>query len=205
MVLTNYTPKHYFSDNINDKGWGCGWRCIQMLLSQYDIEKDIFTIAEEVKTLLGEEIVIDKKNTKISMADTYWIIMYISSIYQQMGIETTDVEMYTLQTMANLNDLFMKLQQHFLSQNSLVVVTAGGATALISGIQPSENGFDVYLVDPHIEHKEQNFDELVEFGKGGRGWINIRDVVLKGKNEIGIEDDNEFLMNSSCVFGFITV
>lgn len=205
MVLTNYTPKHYFSDNIDDKGWGCGWRCIQMLLSQYDIKKDIFTIAEEVKTLLGEEIQIDKENTKISMADTYWIIMYISSIYQQMGIDTTDVEMYTIQSMNNLNDLFMKLQQHFMTQNSLVVVTAGGATALISGVQPSENGFDVYLVDPHVEDKEQNFDELQEFGKGGRGWINIRDVVLKGKNEIGIEDDNEFLMNSSCLFGFITV
>ena len=133
------------------------------------------------------------------------MIIVIIAALSQMGIETTDVEMYTLQTMGNLNDLFMKLQQHFLTQNSLVIVTAGGATALISGIQPSENGFDVYLIDPHIEYKEQNFNELKEFGKGGRGWMNIRDVVLKGKNEIGIDDDNEFLMNSSCLFGFITI
>lgn len=205
MVLTNYTPKHYFSDGVNDKGWGCGWRCIQMLLSQYGIEKDIFTIAEEVKLLLGDDVTIDYENKKINMADTYWITMYISSVYHQMGFNTTDVDMFTVATMGLLNDLFIMLQTHFLTQNSLVVVTAGGASALISGVRPVENGFEVYLVDPHIETPDQNFEELKEFGKGGRGWINIRDVILKGKNEIGIVDDNEFLMNSSCMFGFVVI
>lgn len=204
MVISNYTVKHYFQDNLNDSGWGCGWRCIQMLLSQYGIQKDIFTIAQETQQLLGEDVGIDTENKRIHMADPGWIMLYVSNIYHQIGISTTDFSMFTLSSISNIDTLYEKLQIHFASQSSLVSVTAGGATSLIAGVKASDNLFEVYLVDPHTESINQNFEELKGFGKGGRGWINIRDVILKGKDEIGIIDDDEFLMNSSCLFGFLT-
>jgi hypothetical protein len=201
-MITNYTPKTYFQDNINDAVWGCGWRCIQMLLSQFGVDKDIFTIAKEVQDLLGENVGIDTENQRIHMADLSWIMLYVSSQYQQMGIES-NIDMLTIENISMINSLYEKLQNHFITQSTLVGVTAGGATALIAGVRQCDNLFEVYLIDPHVDSLEQNFEVLQGFGKGGRGWINIRDVILKGKDEIGIVDDNEFLMNSSCLFGFI--
>lgn len=203
-MITNYTFKTYFQDNINDAVWGCGWRCIQMLLSQIGIEKDIFTIAKEVQELLGENVGIDIKNQKIHMADLSWIMLYISNQYQQMGIEI-DINMLTIENTSQINVLFEKIQNHLITQSTLIGVTAGGATALIADIRINEELFDVYLIDPHVSSLEQDIETLKGFGEGGRGWINIRDVILKGKDEIGIEDDNEFLLNSSCLFGFLNV
>jgi hypothetical protein len=204
MVLTNYIVKHYFDDNIDDSGWGCGWRCIQMLLSHLGIEKNIFTIATEINEMLGEDFKIDNDNKKIDMADTTTIMLYVSMTFKLLGAESTDINMYHLTNTCKLPELFEKIKTHFATTQTLIVVTAGGATALIGGIRKiDEEPFEVYLVDPHVQSKEQNFEELKQFGKGGRGWININDIVLKGKDEIGIEDDNEFLMNSSCLFGFL--
>lgn len=204
MVLTNYIAKHYFDDNMNDNGWGCGWRCIQMLLSHLGINKDIFTIASETNEILGEHFKIDKYNKKIDMADTTTIMLYVSMVFKSIGVESTDIDMYHLTNTWKLSELFEKIQTHFATTQTLIVVTAGGATALIGGVRKlDEDPFEVYLIDPHVQSKDQNFDELKEFGKGGRGWINIKDIILKGKKEIGIDDDNEFLMNSSCLFGFL--
>jgi hypothetical protein len=204
MILTNYTLKHYFDDDINDSGWGCGWRCIQMLLSHLGIEKDIFTIAKEANEILGENFKIDTVNKKIDMAETTTIMLYVSMAFKSIGAESTDIDFHHLTNMCNLPELFHKLQMHFARTQTLVVVTASGATALIAGIRKiDKQHFEVYLVDPHIQTKEQNFEELKGFGKGGRGWINIRNIILAGKDEIGINDDDEFLMNSSCLFGFL--
>jgi len=203
-IITNYTPKFYFQDELDDSGWGCGWRCIQMLLSQLGIDKDIFTIAFEVSELIGEGVNIDFDNRKINMADTYWILLYMCNVCHMMGASEANMEMFTVESTTMLNELSERLQTHFLTQKSLVVVTAGGATALISGIKSNESGsFDVYLIDPHTSSLDVNFEELKGFGKGGRGWIDIRDIILKGMDEIGIDNDDEFLVNSSCLFGFL--
>ena len=204
-VLTNYIPKYYFQDDLDDSGWGCGWRCIQMLLSQIDINKNIFDIAYEIKDIVGEDISIDLDSKKINMADIYWIMLYMSGVGHQLGHTDTEFEMFTIENMSQINNLYDKLQMHFLLQKSLVVVTAGGATALIAGVKPAtdENLFDVYLVDPHTSSIDVDFNKLKGFGEGGRGWTNVRNVILKGKEKIGIEDDDEFLMNSSCLFGFL--
>ena len=203
-MINNYTPKHYFEDGVNDAVWGCGWRCIQMLLSQIDITKDIFTIAQEVQELLGEDVGIDVTNQKIHMADLSWIMLYMSNIYSSFGL-TCDIDMFTIASMSMINTLYEKIQVHLTNQNTLIGITAGGATALIAGIRESSDLFEVYLVDPHVNSLEQDFEILQGFGQGGRGWINIRDIILKGKDEIGIVDDNEFLMNSSCLFGFVII
>lgn len=191
--------------DINDDGWGCGWRCIQMLLSQFGIEKDIFTIAIETSQLLGEEISIDFDNRKIVMADTSWIMLYVCHCLHQLELSSTEFNMYHLATKYMLPELLQTLTSHFRSETTLVTVTAGGATSLIAGVRPSltnSDTFDVYLVDPHMP-KHGDFDTLRGFGKGGRGWIDIKKIIYKGKEEIGILDDNEFLLNSSCLFGFI--
>jgi hypothetical protein len=205
-VITNYKPYYYGCDGINDTDWGCGWRCIQMLLSQLKIEKDLFTIAFETQELIGDPFTIDIENSKIHMADTYWIMLYTCDQVQKIGFDDAKFDMLTLQNTNEIPDLYQKLQEHFLTENNLVVVTASGATSLIAGVRSADSLFEVYLVDPHVQvtgnEQQPNFDVLNGFGKGGRGWININEIILKGKNEIGIEDDNEFLENSSCLFGF---
>lgn len=203
-MINNYTIKHYFQDDINDAVWGCGWRCIQMLLSQVGIEKDIFIIAKDIEDLLGENVGIDIENQRIHMADPGWIMLYMSNIYHQMQLNA-NFDMFTIESMSMINTLFEKLQNHFITQTTLITVTAGGATSLIADVRLCDNLFEIYLIDPHVDSLEQNFEVLQGFGKGGRGWINIRDVILKGKDEIGIVDDNEFLMNSSCLFGFLEI
>lgn len=204
-IITNYKPHYYNCDGINDTDWGCGWRCIQMLLSQLNTEKDLFTIALETQELTGDPFSIDFDNNKINMADTSWVMLYICDQAQKIGFDDAKFDMLTLQTTDDIPNLYQKLQEHFLTETSLVVVSASGATSLIAGVRSTDSLFDVYLVDPHLrvsDNEQPNFDVLQGFGKGGRGWINISEIIYKGKNDIGIEDDNEFLENSSCLFGF---
>ncbi len=204
-IINNYTPYYYGCDGINDTNWGCGWRCIQMLLSQFGVEKDILTIAFETQDIVGEQFAIDVDSKKIHLADTTWIMLYVTNQAHQIGFDNVKFEMCTIQNMSDLPELYQKLQEHFLTETSMVVVTAGCATSLIAGIRVSDHVFDVYLVDPHVQINANGeipvFDELKGFGKGGKGWINIKDIILNGKEEIGIQDDNEFLSNSSCLFG----
>ena len=205
QILTNYRPYYYRIDDINDTGWGCGWRCIQMLLSQISqTEFNIFTIAKEVEKLTKDNVRLDLENQKIGMADTYWIMLYVTDYYQRHGKLTTKFTMLTINSIRLLNELYETLQYHFVEQDTLVVVSAGGATGLLAGVRPSRDGttFEVYLIDPHMS-PGQSFNELVGFGDGGRGWIDIKDIILKGMLEIGLDDPDEFLENSSCLFGFI--
>lgn len=202
--ISNYIHKYYYQDGINDQGWGCGWRCIQMLLSQLGINKDIFSIAQDVKEMVGDNVNIDLVNKKINMADAYWIMLYVTNVYHQTGFVEADFEMFTIESMSMMDTLREKIELHLLVNQTLITVTAGGATSLISGVKDNDNGtFDIYLVDPHIQYEGEEYGDIKGFGKGGHGWINIRDVILKGKDEIGILDDDEFLVNSSCLFGFI--
>eukprot|EP00049_Salpingoeca_infusionum_P021036 m.365989 g.365989 ORF g.365989 m.365989 type:complete len:227 (-) comp34109_c0_seq1:459-1139(-) len=76
--------------------------------------------------------------------------------------------------------------------------------------------YEVFLIDPHmpVKHSSEqtgedadtavDFNVLRGFGCGGRGWTNIRNIVLKGQSELGIEDDAVFLSLSSTALLFFS-
>jgi hypothetical protein len=177
-AIKNYKAYWYNCDNIEDYGWGCGWRCIQMLLSQYHANNDIFTIGREVKLDIYHQLQI---NDKLPFMDITWIGKYMKKYENTYKI-------YTINNINQINEFVSKLETYFTNYNKLVVVVSSGAISLIGGVKRIGKKTYVYLIDPHVWYKTDRFPSLIGFGNGGKGWTDLDNILYKGIDVLNISE-----------------
>lgn len=193
--LTDYVPHWCMMDENMDKEWGCGWRSLQTLLSQIGIFNDIWTLAFELRAFTGDpEIVFDYDRKEISMADLSQISPYFVNVAINNGYTNANFDMLMINNLDALNNVSSKLNEYFNGSNSKVLglFGTGGNVACIGGYQKIDGKDMIYLVDPHGDSPEMNFESCNGIGRGGQGWVDLKESVLYG-NHIFKKTDNDFL------------
>jgi hypothetical protein len=178
LKLSTLTPTIFYpfnSEGIVDHGWGCAWRCIQTILSSYNIQMGFEEIFEKFgsRTALGplyalkygdEELPFEKPwvphETELGWAEPFIGQMAL----QFCGI---DSELETLngfpachtpkQVFHNAPLNFLEFQKrlttHFAVADAPPVMIDNGTYALnIIGISVYPTNITLRIADPHIEN-----------------------------------------------------
>jgi hypothetical protein len=194
--VTNYIPHWCMMDQNNDKEWGCGWRSLQMLLSQLSILKDVWTLGFEVKEFTGDpELVLDYDKGEISMCDLSQTAPYFVNEAIKVGAKNVDFDMLMINNNEALKTVSGKLDQYFNSGDhpkTLALFGTGGNVACIGGFQKMGEVDMIYLIDPHGDSPEMDFDKCNGIGRGGQGWVSLKETVMYG-NHIFNKSEDDFL------------
>lgn len=194
--ITNYIPHWCMMDEHMDAEWGCGWRSLQMLLSQLGVMNDVFTLAFEVRTFTGDpEILFDYDKDEVSMADLSQIAPYFVDVATKQGNTSANFDMLMINNLDALNSIINKLNEYYNTDGhpkTIGLFGTGGNVACIAGYQKIDDKHMIYLIDPHGDSPEMNFEHCSGIGRGGQGWVDLKENVLYG-NHIFKKSDNEFL------------
>ena len=68
----------------------------------------------------------------------------------------------------------------------------GGNVACIGGYQKLDDKHMIYLIDPHGDSPEMDFEKCNGIGRGGQGWVDLKESIMYG-NHIFKKTENEFL------------
>lgn len=188
--LTNYMPYWCDMDQFSDNEWGCGWRSLQILMSQLGQVEDVMTLANNVKTFTGdEEIVIDFKdeNVVISMADLSQLAPYFEDYLKKNGHVSANFDMLMINDVASAKTVCQRLHQHFNvnGKKNLCLIGSGGNVGLICGIDGEDEKSITYLIDPHSTGGNFNFNSLNVVGAGGQGWYPLWNFITYGHEQLG--------------------
>jgi hypothetical protein len=201
--LVNFTPHWCCEDDFYDLDWGCGWRSLQTILTQIGINKDVWTLAFEVKDFTqDDELLIDFDNQVISMADMSLIISYFVDQAKSIGMaeQNADFDLLMISKPTDFNKIMDKLNDHFNVKKSktLVMIATGGNIGLIAGYKLDTYGANmIFLFDPHSKNRSQ-----AKIGVGGIGWVSLSDTILSGQKEMG-RSVVDFLELNPPTFGFV--
>ena len=183
-------------DGNTDKEWGCGWRSLQTLLSQIGIFNDVWTLAFELRAFTGDpDIVFDYDRGEISMADLSQISPYFVNIAINNGYTNANFDMLMINNLEALNNITSKLNAYYNNEGNTKILGlfgTGGNVACIAGYQKMDDKDMIYLIDPHGDSPEMNFENCDGIGRGGQGWVDLKESVLFG-NHIFKKTDNDFL------------
>lgn len=192
--ITSYVPHWCMMDSNNDKEWGCGWRSLQTILSQFNIFKDIWSLALEVREFTGDpEIILDYDKMEISMCDLSQTAPYIVNEAVKLGNKQADFDMLMINNNSALNSVSSKLNQYFNTGDHpkvLGLIGTGGNVACICGYD-NQSG-KIFLMDPHGDSPEMNFNHCNGIGRGGQGWVSLKETVMFG-NHIFNKSEDDFL------------
>lgn len=193
--LTNYVPHWCMMDQNMDKEWGCGWRSLQTILSQINVLNDVWTLAFELRAFTGdEEIVFDYDRGEISMADLSQLAPYFENVAKTQGHSNAGFQMLMINNLDALDNISNILNQYFNGDGPKVLglFGTGGNVACIGGYQKLDDKHMIYLIDPHGDSPEMDFEKCNGIGRGGQGWVDLKDSVMYG-NHIFKKTENEFL------------
>ena len=175
-------------DGIMDREWGCGWRSLQTLLSQISVHNDIWTLGFDVKSFTQDpELIIDFDKPEISMSDMSQLAPYYVSIANKQGSEKPDFNMLMINTLDSIKMVSHHLNKHFnVDKNQVLsMIGTGGNVALIGGYQNIDSRDMIYLIDPHVNNPNDDFNTCRGIGRGGQGWVDLKETVLYGMEILG--------------------
>lgn len=194
--VTNYIPYWCMMDDVMDREWGCGWRSLQMLLSQLGIIKDIWTLAFDVKEFTNDpELILNYDDCEVSMCDLSQISPYFINEAIKNGAKDATFDMLMINNLESFNNISQKMNDYFNLENSngtLALFGTGGNVACIGGFYKIDDDAMIYLIDPHGDSSEMDFENCNGIGRGGQGWISFKDTVMYG-NHLFNKTDDEFL------------
>ncbi|XP_953439.1 uncharacterized protein TA09880 [Theileria annulata] len=171
MVQGNYQYYHYTQMGVNDTGWGCCYRSLQLVCSWYLLgyhTTKLVPTHSKIQEVLKENDVSHKdlkvgSNTWIGTVECgYFLNWYLGYMYKTLYLN--DVSEFR-----NYN---VVIADHLKSQGTPVIVGAGAYAYVILGIcVESEQGEVAYLIaDPHYTG-EDSIKNVVN--KGGIGWKKV--------------------------------
>lgn len=194
--ITNYVPHWCMMDSNMDAEWGCGWRSLQTLMSQLNILKDVWTLAFEVKEFTGDpEIILDYDDNQISMCDLSQTAPFFVNEAIKSGSKDADFDMFMINDLSALENVSQKLDQYFNSgdhSKTLGLFGTGGNVSCIGGFQKLGEVDMIYLIDPHGDSTEMDFENCHGIGRGGQGWVSLKETVMYGNHIFG-KPENDFL------------
>ena len=179
-TLSSYAKYRY---ETWDEGWGCGWRCLQMVSAKLLQRED--SVERIYQTLLERgHCGFPKEGTErkhYGFLDASMIAAYYSDEHE------LSLEMHQIRTTNELTAFVSHLQtlQPF-GYASVVVMIHDGYVVVIDDVRDEY----VKIIDPHQPpNSGEKFIGLQTVGKGGIGWKNLREVVFYNSAIIGLETD----------------
>ncbi|KAL6047120.1 UFM1-specific peptidase 1 (non-functional) [Balamuthia mandrillaris] len=199
-VVPGCSAYWYRCDQEDDEGWGCGYRCCQMLVRQHHALRhdgegagqepaDVPTIAGIISTVNNEIA-----SSASSLPPLKWgewmslehIIHYFRSQWRKRrkGHPDEDLawEYFIFESLDRRAALVSKLEDHLVRHQSLVIVEGTGMIFCIGGFDCRNSVVYVYILDPHgpptvwTGEEEDGRDACTSSAfrfKGGVGWIPL--------------------------------
>lgn len=179
LIKGFYQYYHYMQGGINDNGWGCCYRSIQMVASWYLLQYynvNAVPMHSLIQKYLKErdpshiEMVIGSPTWIGTVESGYFINWYLN--YNTKTFHLTGVD--------DLRNYNGKLAQHFESLGTPVIMGVGMYAYVLIGICMGANPGDVaYLIaDPHYAG-EDNIKNIR--AKGAIAWKKV-DFIAKASN-----------------------
>ena len=150
---------YYNCDGVDDNGWGCGWRCVQMIL-YVNNEKNSPSFRKLVEDSSG--------GIWGQWADS----SVLTDSLLQAGIQTfRDQPQILVSDTRSLKNLESILQDYFAQSIALPAMLVGtGQIAVICGIRrKNRETYEVYIIDPHGPPIN-----LAEYSDGSIGYFNFK-------------------------------
>ncbi|CAD8088942.1 unnamed protein product [Paramecium sonneborni] len=214
-INMRYTP--YFSDQINDAGWGCAWRSIQMMLSsQYNITPEFRWLF----SFFGSKTILDKIYMHINQLDQVpqylqtalyaphdlangWAEPYIGYlILYYMGFESklflingyppnSNAPKEVFQETLTFNQFKSFLSEHFSLRKSPIQIDDSQYSMVIHDYKIDGNNSILYIGDPHIYFIHNNKENI------GLYTVTLNDVGDQISNTITPQQEQFYMFKNS--------
>jgi hypothetical protein len=159
-----YSYFHYNCDDVNDVGYGCGYRTLQSMCSMI-INKFNKSGMEVPSVRQIQEILVkigDKEKNFINSRDWIGALECSYVLDELFGVSSRILHITSNDTIRQNKD---KIVEYFKSQGGLIFLggDVDAAAKLITGVHVSNNNGKVLLqiVDPHYSKVPQNADVLI--------------------------------------------
>lgn len=193
QVVPGCRPYWYCCDEEDDAGWGCGYRCCQMLVHQFKRKKQdesrevtlpsIRQIIDRVNDSLGKHGDEEAASLPMLKWGDWMTLEHIIRFFQTTPDLTNGFEYFIFERLDRRQGLVAKLEDHLSRHNSLIIAEGTGMIFCIGGLRRSttatstDDAGDVqlYILDPHgppSSWSGSESDEPFRF-KGGSGWIGF--------------------------------
>ena len=172
-----YKKYYYNCDNINDIGWGCGWRCIQNVISRFS--NKYVSLPEIKKYLENNNFKFPNNVNNYGFIDGKMIEFYLKKYYK-----VYEYNIYKIEELYNLLKIFN-------NQNNTGILIHDGYIVNFDRV----DDMNIYIIDPHVY--KNDFSSLKNIGYGGEGWMNIIDILYKNVDIIPSITKEEFLKNNT--------
>lgn len=168
FILDEYTKYKY---ETFDEGWGCGWRCMQTVLSKL---KQIDVQLNQLKTIL-ERVGYEFDNNHYGYFDG----KMIAPIVEEYGLTVGELSLNHENFLNDLMTYFNSLNY----DNTMIVMIHDGYIVTI------DDFFGKYMkvVDPHQSPSIPEFISLEEVGKGGIGWKSFEETVFLNMKQLWVD------------------
>ncbi|AFZ81652.1 protein of unknown function DUF1671 domain-containing protein [Theileria equi strain WA] len=167
----DYQYYHYTQCNVNDVGWGCCYRSIQLVCSWYLLQG--YTIKKVPNHQLIQKVLQenDISHKDIVIGSSKWIGTvesgYFINWYLNYNCKTLHVPRAS--DLRNFNGL---MSDHFTKEGTPIIVGAGSYAYVILGLcmGPEPADFAYLISDPHYTG-DDNIKSIQT--KGGIGWKKV--------------------------------
>ncbi|UKK02954.2 hypothetical protein MACK_003055 [Theileria orientalis] len=171
LVIGNYQYYHYTQCGINDTGWGCCYRSLQLVCSWYLLRLSTPKLVPShsvIQQVLKDN---DLSHKDLKIGSSTWIGTVESGYFLNWYLGYTYKTLY-LNDVSEFRNYNVVIADHFKNEGSPVIVGAGAYAYVILGICIENEGGEVaYLIaDPHYTGDDSVKNVL---SKGGIGWKKI--------------------------------
>ena|SRR3990167_792678 len=179
--------KFYNCDGVNDKDWGCGYRCIQNVESFLKINVDsIEKIADNLLSIginpfIGGKTIFTAGD-RLAFCDGDWIEKYFS-VFSSLSVEKLELK--------QASD-YLKIKDRIV-ENIAIIIIDGGIYCI------SENSQGTLLIDPHVYVEVDSIPPLSKDYSGGVGYVQMFDFLTKNMEIIGL-DKNDFFLDPVVIY-----
>jgi len=203
LVRGRFDYYHYGMQNLDDRGWGCAYRSLQMMLSYfhyngYSVVESPSKATDATQELVPNVIEVQKRLKEMNVMDTnfqppckQWIgsqeISWILS-------DRYDVDCRFIRAHGDYEDAFTQIEEHLVGANTPVVACGANLALVIAGTARTALGrpmaeSKLLIVDPHYyAARDDNLSQLVEevsrmegYSAFPVGWRTIKSVLSPGK------------------------
>ncbi|XP_046604368.1 ufm1-specific protease 1 isoform X1 [Neodiprion virginianus] len=175
FVTSEYEYWHYGCDGVNDRGWGCGYRTLQTIISwiikNLETARPVPSLREVQEILISLE---DKESFFLGSRDWIGSFEVCLVIDQRYGVPSKIIHVPSGKDLKKYSDA---IKQHFIEFGSPIMM--GGdrdcSSKGIMGIHYSAKEISLLIVDPHFVGKAKNAEQLAN--DGWVKWQSLTDFV----------------------------